>query len=151
MWHMTCDTWYATRDTWHVTWGGGWTFSQKFSSTALQVWNRQFHDDSEHPPLVHWYTCRPTHIALKTSRCSRLNPWKVHASEVFGWWTGAFVSLKSEESFRIELIFLVFKKKILRFLSASVERFGVSRIRDVLKTSNKMALKKVKVCKLKFT
>ena len=45
---VTCDTWHVTRDTWHVTWrdtwhmtcdmfGGGWTFSQNFSSLALTV------------------------------------------------------------------------------------------------------------------
>ena len=40
MWHMTCDTWHVTRDTWHMTcdmFGGGWTFSQNFSSLALTV------------------------------------------------------------------------------------------------------------------
>ena len=37
-WHMTPDTWNLTYDTWHVTHGGGWTFSQNFSSQALTVW-----------------------------------------------------------------------------------------------------------------
>ena len=36
-WHATPDTWHVTSDTWHVTCCGGWTFSQKFSSSALTV------------------------------------------------------------------------------------------------------------------
>ena len=31
-WHLTPDTWHLTYDMWHVTQGGGWTFSQNFSS-----------------------------------------------------------------------------------------------------------------------
>ena len=41
--------------------------------------------------LVDWCTRRPSHRALKTRSCSRLHPWKVHAWEVFDWWTGTFV------------------------------------------------------------
>ena len=40
MWQVTCDMWHVTRDTgrvtsdmWHV--GGGWTFSQNFSSLLI--------------------------------------------------------------------------------------------------------------------
>ena len=39
--HMTHDTWHLTYDTWHVAHGGGWTFSQNFSSPALMVWDWQ--------------------------------------------------------------------------------------------------------------
>ena len=38
-----------------------------------------------------WCTHGPIRRALKTRRCSRLHPWKVHAWEVFNWWTGALV------------------------------------------------------------
>ena len=37
--NMTHDTCHVTPDMWHVTHGGGWTFSQKFSSLALMVWD----------------------------------------------------------------------------------------------------------------
>ena len=37
-WYVTPDTWHMTHDTWHLTHGGGWTFSQTFSSLALMVW-----------------------------------------------------------------------------------------------------------------
>ena len=40
MWHMTCYKWQLTWDTWHVTCGGRWTFSQNFSSSAIQVWGQ---------------------------------------------------------------------------------------------------------------
>ena len=48
-WHVThdTDTWHVTRYMWHVTHGGGWTFSQNFSSPALTVWDRQCLEDSE--------------------------------------------------------------------------------------------------------
>ena len=38
-WQVTHDMWHVTRDTWHVTCDifGGWTFSQHFSSLALNV------------------------------------------------------------------------------------------------------------------
>ena len=52
--------------------------------------------------------------ALKTRRCSGLDSWTIHA------W-----SLKNGEVFRIGLDFMV---SVL--LSASVERVGVSRMRD---------------------
>ena len=41
-WHLTRDTWHMTYDTWHVTHGGGWKFSQNFSSPALMVWDWQY-------------------------------------------------------------------------------------------------------------
>ena len=53
MWHVTRDMWHVTRDTWHVTcdtwpWqvtgGSRWTFSQKFSSLALTVWEWRWRD-----------------------------------------------------------------------------------------------------------
>ena len=53
MWHMTCDTWHMTHDTWHMThdtwhvWGGGWTFSQNFSSLALTVCDLWYYEDLE--------------------------------------------------------------------------------------------------------
>ena len=34
MWNLICDTWHMTWETWLVTCGGGWTFSQEFSSLA---------------------------------------------------------------------------------------------------------------------
>ena len=37
---MTCNAW-------HVTHGGGWTFSQNFSFSALMLWDRQCLEDSE--------------------------------------------------------------------------------------------------------
>ena len=55
-WHMTRDMWHVTHDMWHVTHGGGWTFSQNFSSLALTVWERQcFEDWEEKDDLApHW-------------------------------------------------------------------------------------------------
>ena len=61
MWHMTCDTWHMTHymwyakcnmwhvtcNTWDVTCCGGWTFSQKFSSLALTVYNLWYFEDLE--------------------------------------------------------------------------------------------------------
>ena len=57
---MTCDTWHVTRYMWHVTsdtytwhvflfffWGGGWTFSQNFSSLALTVCDLWYYEDLE--------------------------------------------------------------------------------------------------------
>ena len=41
MWHMRPDTWHIICDTWDVTHGGGWTFSQNFSSLDLTVCDRQ--------------------------------------------------------------------------------------------------------------
>ena len=35
---MPHDMWHWTLDTWHMTGVGRWTFSQKFSSLALMVW-----------------------------------------------------------------------------------------------------------------
>ena len=80
--------------------------------------------------LVDWCTCRPTCRALKTRSCSKLHPWKVHAWEVFDWWSGAFV-----DQFFIGLNFICIfflTTKILVLLSASVERFGVSCMQDIL-------------------
>ena len=64
MWHMRCDTWYRTCDTWHVhvtydmwhrTHGGGWTFSQNFSSLALTIWaGKWFEDLEENVDLSVW-------------------------------------------------------------------------------------------------
>ena len=45
-WHVTCDTWHVTCETWHV-WGGGWTFSQNFSSPALTVCDLWYYEDLE--------------------------------------------------------------------------------------------------------
>ena len=45
--HLTCDTWNVTCDMWHDSHGGGWTFSQNFSSPALTVWDRQCLEDFE--------------------------------------------------------------------------------------------------------
>ena len=42
-WHMTCDMWHVTWDIWRQV--GGWTVSQKFSSLALTVWERQCFED----------------------------------------------------------------------------------------------------------
>ena len=39
--------WRLTSDTWHVTNGGGWTFSQNFSTPARMVYDRQCLEDSE--------------------------------------------------------------------------------------------------------
>ena len=39
-----------TRDTWHMThdmFGGGWTFSQNFSSLALTVCDKWYYEDLE--------------------------------------------------------------------------------------------------------
>ena len=36
-----------TRDIWHVTHGGGWTFSQSFSSLTLTVWDLWYLEDWE--------------------------------------------------------------------------------------------------------
>ena len=54
-WHMTRDTWHVTRDTWHLTrdmwhltcdmFGGGWTFSQNFSSLGLTVCDLWYYED----------------------------------------------------------------------------------------------------------
>ena len=46
-WHLTPDTWNVTCDMWHVTHGGGWTFSQNFSSLAPTVWDLWCHEDWE--------------------------------------------------------------------------------------------------------
>ena len=43
--HVTHDMWHMTCDTWHVTYGGGWAFSQNFSSIALKVLERQCMED----------------------------------------------------------------------------------------------------------
>ena len=63
-----------------------------------------------------------------------MHPWKVHAWEVFNWWTVAFVDQlvepKNQKLFRIDFFF---NKKILVLLSASFERFGVSGMRDLKK------------------
>ena len=68
-----------------------------------------------------------------------MHPWKFHTWEAFDWWTTAFVDQfvepKNEEIFRIDL-----KKKkscnlskiVSVLLSASVERFFVSRMQDFL-------------------
>ena len=69
--------------------------------------------------LVDWCTRRPTGRALKTRSCSGLHPWKVHAWEVYDWWTGAFVDQLIEpfkkESFQIEFFSFLFStnKKIV--------------------------------------
>ena len=42
--NLTCDTWHVKRDTWHV-WG--WTFSQIFSSLALNVCDLWYYEDLE--------------------------------------------------------------------------------------------------------
>ena len=54
MWHVTCGTWHVTchmwRYTWHMTcdmFGGGWTFSQNFSSLAFTVCDLWYHEDLE--------------------------------------------------------------------------------------------------------
>ena len=46
-WHVTCDMWGMTHDMWNVTHGGGWTFSQYFTSLALTVWEKECFDDWE--------------------------------------------------------------------------------------------------------
>ena len=38
--------------------------------------------------FFYWCTRRPTCRALKTRSCSRLQPWMVHAWQIFNWWTG---------------------------------------------------------------
>ena len=47
MWHVTHDMWHMTHYMLHVTRGGGWRFSQNFSSLALTVWERQCFEDWE--------------------------------------------------------------------------------------------------------
>ena len=53
MWHVTRDMWHVTCDKWHVTrdmfffGGGGWTFSQNFSSLALTVSDLWYYEDLE--------------------------------------------------------------------------------------------------------
>ena len=48
---MTRDMWHVTRDTLHVTFdmfgGGGWTFSQNFSSLVLTVCNLLYYEHLE--------------------------------------------------------------------------------------------------------
>ena len=39
--------WHVIHDTWQVTHGGGWTFSQDFSSLALMVWDIWYLEDFE--------------------------------------------------------------------------------------------------------
>ena len=65
-----------------------------------------------------------------------MHPWKVHAWEVFDWWTSAFVDPLVEPlkrgvvtNWKFSCCFL-FNKKILVLLSALVVRFGVSRMHD---------------------
>ena len=87
--------------------------------------------------LVDWCTHRLTRRALKTRSCWRLHPRKVHAREVFDWWTALVhfwtnsQSLKNKEFFWIDFFSSsFFNKKILVLLSASADIFGVSRMRD---------------------
>ena len=46
-WHLTPDTWHLIYETWLVTHGGGWTFSQNFSSLALSVCTGMWFEDLE--------------------------------------------------------------------------------------------------------
>ena len=46
-WYVTCDTWYGKCDTWNMTHGGGWKFSQNFSSLAFLVWAGKWFEDLE--------------------------------------------------------------------------------------------------------
>ena len=53
---LTCDMWHRTCDVWHMKWGGGWTFSQKFSSIALTVCDLWYYADLEEK--ADWLTDR---------------------------------------------------------------------------------------------
>ena len=50
VWKKKCDMWHVTRDKWHMTcdrFGGGWTFSQNFSSLALTNCDLWYYEDLE--------------------------------------------------------------------------------------------------------
>ena len=81
--------------------------------------------------LVDWCTRQPTHRALKTRSCSRFQPWKVHAWEVFDWFICGLTrrAFKTRSHSGLNLLNFFPKKNIVR-LSALVERFSVSRMRD---------------------
>ena len=85
---------------------------------------------------VDWCICWPTCKALKKRSCSRLHQWMVHAWEVFDWWicgpTCRALKTRSHSGLNFFIFFL--SKKILVLLSASFERFGVSRKLDFFNT-----------------
>ena len=69
---MTRDTWHVTPDTWRDTWrmtylGGGWTFSQNFSSLALTVCDLLYYeyleekDDSLNESVMRLFIEQPRH------------------------------------------------------------------------------------------
>ena len=79
--------------------------------------------------LVDWCTRQSTRRALRTKSCSRLHPCMVHAWYVFDWCNCGTTHRAIKTRSRSELNFFS-SKNILVLLSPSVERFGVSRMRD---------------------
>ena len=58
MWHVTCDTY-----------GGGWTFSQNFSSPAFTVWDRQCLEDFKQKGLLNEWINDECVYRIATSVC----------------------------------------------------------------------------------
>ena len=79
---MTCDTWHVTRDMWHVTcdtWhvahlGGGWTYSQNFSSLALTVCDLWYYEDLEEKDdsVTEWINKSITRLFIEQPRLHRV-------------------------------------------------------------------------------
>ena len=81
MWHLrhdklplTFDTWHMTHNIWHVTHGGGWTFSQNFSSLALTVWDLWCLEDWEEKDdsMKEWMNESVTEVFVGQPRLHRV-------------------------------------------------------------------------------
>ena len=85
IWHLTCDTGLVTCDMWHLTHGGGWTFSNIFSFSALTVWERECREDSEQKnhwisPWINYkgvYSTAPATPSLLITCYLPLTSWRV--------------------------------------------------------------------------